>query len=126
MQKIPFTRFIKLLSSHESARIGRQFIKGPEYEPLDADLGEALKTAGPLNFRKLEHTQSNAIRFTGGSWLMFKTPTHVRRKCYAGTFDGSQYLVSVEYREPYENDFGRLIAEQNTVLIYQLRPGSGE
>lgn len=121
MQKIPFTRFIKLLSEHESARICRQVIKGSEYEPLDADLDEALKASGPINFRKVEHTQSNAIRFTGGSWLMFKTPAHVHRKCYAGVCDEHQYLVSVEYREAYKNGFGTPIAEQNTVLIYQLR-----
>lgn len=126
MKKIPFTQFIRLLTSHQSARIGRQFINGPKHVPCDADVAEAVKTAGDLNFRSVEHTQTNAIRFTGGSWLMFKCPAHTKRTCYACTMDGVQYLVSVNYRESYENGFGTPIAEQNIIIIYQLRTLPGE
>lgn len=120
--KIPFTKFIQRLCDNKSARIANVTVKvtGGAFVPTTYFIEQELAKVETLNFRSVEHRQTNAIRFVGGSWLMFDRPKHTNRQCYSISIGETEYLLMVTHREPYTNDFGTPITEQSSVLIYQI------
>lgn len=69
--KITKKEFISLLTSKESALIGACF---SEHE-LHTKTSKAIETFKPdfsqMEFRKVAKVQTNALRFSNGSWLHF-------------------------------------------------------
>lgn len=69
--KITKKEFISLLTSKESALIGSCFSKNE----LHTRTSEAIETFKPdfsqMEFRKVAKTQTNALKFSNGSWLYF-------------------------------------------------------
>lgn len=69
--KITKKEFISLLTSKESALIGACFSK----QELHTKTSEAIETFKPdfsqMEFRKVAKVQTNALRFSNGSWLYF-------------------------------------------------------
>ena len=51
---------------------------------------------------------------------MFDRPKHTTRQCYSINIGETEYMLMVTHREPYNNYFGAPIAEQSSVLIYQV------
>ncbi len=123
MYRIPFTQFVQCLCDNESARIGR-FVKkatGGPYIPTTHFLEEIIEESGTPYFRTVEHRQTNAIRFSGGSWLEFNKSKHVSRRCYAEKWHDKEFIIMVDHQEPYTDDFGTSVREQSVLLIYMLR-----
>ena len=63
--KIPFTKFIQRLCDNKSARIANATVKatGGAFVPNTYFLEQELAKVETLNFRAVEHRQTNAIRF---------------------------------------------------------------
>lgn len=120
--KIPFTKFIQRLCDNKSARIASVSVKttGGAFVPDYHFIEQELAKVETLKFRTVEHRQSNAIRFVGGSWLMFDKPKRTNRQCYSITIGETEYLLMVTHREPGTNDFGTPISEWYSVLMYQI------
>lgn len=122
MKKIAFAQFVNLLCATESARISNKTIPGVNHTPDDIFVDIMCKVCPAETYRKVEHRQSNAIRFEGGSWLMFKPLNkHTKRTAYEHEDNGQLFLMLIDSRKAYENPFGTPIEEQTTVLLYKLK-----
>ncbi len=122
MKRIAFTQFVNMLCATESACISNKTVPGISHAP--EALFANVRREGALKgiYRKVEHRQSNAIRFEGGSWLMFKPLNkHTKRTAYEIEESGIRYLMLIDIRVPYENQFGTPIEGQTAVLLYKLK-----
>jgi hypothetical protein len=123
MQSIKQTEFFRLLIKSTSAKVGVLYFKQP-FVPTDEWVRqEVAKVVTPLKFRVVEHTQTNGMMFEGGSWLMYRKRPHVdSRTTYKTEIDGKTYIILVDHRPAYQNQFGTQINEQAYALLYQLQP----
>ncbi len=122
MKKIAFTKFVDMISATESARVCVKTVPGITHYPDDLVAGIDLSKEPETVYRKVEHRQSNAIRFEGGSWLQFRPMNkHTKRTAYEIEENGGHFLMLIDKRVPYENQFGTPISGQTTIMIYKLK-----
>lgn len=106
----------------ESVRVCNKTIPGITHYADDLVAEIDLSKEPETGFRKVIHRQSNAIRFEGGSWLQFRPMNkHTKRAAYEIEDNSGHFLMLIDKRMPYENQFGTTVAAQTTVMIYKLK-----
>lgn len=111
-----------MLCATESARMCNRTVAGHTHYPDDLFAGIERSNTPETTYRKVEHRQSNAIRFEGGSWLMFRPMNkNTKRSAYEIEENGHHYLMLVDARIPYCNQFGRAIEGQTSIIVYKLK-----
>ena len=121
MQTITKKEFFRLLINRESAKLAAPDYPG-SIELTDEFVKKIFDKTPDLRWRKVVHTQSNAIKFEDDSWLWFdKARNCDSRKAYRFDIDGNAIIILVDHRPEYENQFGTRIAEKTFILAYLLK-----
>lgn len=121
MQKISQADFFRQLTKVASAKVGAPYFPG-NVEVSDNLIKSMIGGNVLPTFRKVIHTQSNALQFEGGSWFFYSKPKNCdSRKAFRHEIDGKIYLSLVDHRPAYNNQFGTPISEQTQMLVYQLK-----
>lgn len=120
MQSITKKEFFRLLINGLSAKLGKSVYQGA-IEMSDTVAKDLLDSAASLRYRKVTHTQSNAIKFEDESWMYFDKPKNCdSRKTYRHEIDGKVIITLVDHRPEYKNPLGALVSEQTLILAYEI------
>lgn len=120
MKPISQKEFFRKLIKGASAKVGAPNFPG-NVEMNDTLVEELVNKAEQLVYRKVAHTQSNALKFENDSWFFFSKPKNCdSRKAYLHEIDGNTFISLVDHRPAYNNQFGTPISEKTMVLVYQL------
>lgn len=120
MKKISQREFFRQLINGVSAKVGAPRFPG-NVEMTDDIVMSMIAKCEPLKYRKVVHTQTNAIKFEDESWFYFDKPSNCdSRKAFRHDIDGNVFISLVDHRPAYENMFCNPFPELTMVLIYQI------
>lgn len=121
MRKISQKEFFNLLINGSSAKVGAPVYSG-KVEVTDSLVKDLAEKAENVEWRKVTHVQSNALKFENDSWMFFSKPKNCdSRNAYLHEIDRKVYISLVDHRPAYENQFGTPIKEQTMMLVYELQ-----
>lgn len=122
MKKISQNEFFRRLINGRSAKLCAPVYPGT-IEVTDKLAEDIFSTADEKVFRKVTHTQSNALMFENKSWFFYAKPKNCdSREAYTHSINGVDVLLLVDHRPAYTNQFGTPISEKTTIFAYEIQP----